>query len=121
MLDKISPGQFRAIYQELTGDMSASDNKISKQHDYRMCLILKVEDNTFRHLRVHNTNKSSFDDFWSAAETTIEDLKAVNARRHAEPAGQGDVVVNMALAVSVRISMKGVSLLLRQKTSKMNI
>ena len=47
MLDKISPGQFRAIYQELPGDMSTSDNKISKQHDYRMRLILKVEDNIF--------------------------------------------------------------------------
>ena len=82
--------------------MSTSDNEISKQYDDRMRLILKVGgDNIFRDLRVHNTNKSSFDDFWSAAETTIEDLKAVNDRRHAESAGQGNVVVNMALAVSV--------------------
>ena len=48
MVDKISPGQFQAIYQELTGDMSTSDNKISKQYDDRMCLILKVgDDNIF--------------------------------------------------------------------------
>ena len=79
MLDTISLGQFRAIYQQLTGDISTSDNKISKQYHDRMRLILKVGDeNIFRDLRVHNTNKSSFDDFWSADETTIEDLEAVN-------------------------------------------
>ena len=101
MLDTISPGQFRAIYQELTGD-NTSDNKISKQYHDRMCLILKVgDDNIFRDLRVHETNKSSFDDFLLAAETTIEDLKTVNDRRHAESAGQRDVVVNMALGMSI--------------------
>ena len=101
MLDTVSPGQFRAIYQELTGD-NTSDNKISKQYHDRMRLILKVgDDNIFRDLRVHNTNKSSFDDFLSAAETTIEDLKAVTDRRHAESAGQRDVVVNMALGMSI--------------------
>ena len=102
MLDTISLGQFRAIYQELTGDISTSDNKISKQHHNRMRLILKVgDDNIFRDLRVHGTNKSSFDDFLLAAETTIEDLKTVNDRRHAESAGQRDVVVNMALGMSI--------------------
>ena len=101
MLDTISPGQFRAIYQELTGD-NTSDNKISKQYHDRMRLILKVgDDNIFRDLRVHDTNKSSFDDFLLAAETTIEDLKTVNDRRHAESAGQRDVVVNMALGMSI--------------------
>ena len=101
MLDTISPGQFRAIYQELTGD-NTSDNKISKQYHDRMRLILKVgDDNIFRDLRVHETNKSSFDDFLLAAETTIEDLKTVNDRRHAESAGQRDVVVNMALGMSI--------------------
>ena len=101
MLDTISPGQFRATYQELTGD-NTSDNKISKQYHDRMRLILKVgDDNIFRDLRVHETNKSSFDDFLLAAETTIEDLKTVNDRRHAESAGQRDVVVNMALGMSI--------------------
>ena len=101
MLDTVSPGQFRAIYQELTGD-NTSDNKISKQYHDRMRLILKVgDDNIFRDLRVHDTNKSSFDDFLLAAETTIEDLKTVNDRRHAESAGQRDVVVNMALGMSI--------------------
>ena len=101
MLDTVSPGQFRAIYQELTGD-NTSDNKISKQYHDRMRLILKVgDDNIFRDLRVHETNKSSFDDFLLAAETTIEDLKTVNDRRHAESAGQRDVVVNMALGMSI--------------------
>ena len=102
MLGRISPGQFRAIYQELTSDMSTSDNKISKQFDDQLHAILKVgDDNIFRDLRVHNINKSSFNDFWSAAETTIEDLKAVNDRRHAKSAGQEDIVVNMAFAVFV--------------------
>ena len=101
MLDTVSLGQFRAIYQELTGD-NTSDNKISKQYHDRMRLILKVgDDNIFRDLRVHDTNKSSFDDFLLAAETAIEDLKTVNDRRHAESPGQRDVVVNMALGMSI--------------------
>ena len=64
MHDKISPGQFRTIFKELTGDCSVSDNKVSKDMDERMQLILSVSDNSvLRDLRVKNHRNPSFDDF----------------------------------------------------------
>ena len=44
MQDKISPGHFRTIYKELTGDCSASDNKIPKDMEEKMQLILSISD-----------------------------------------------------------------------------
>ena len=65
MEDKISPAQYRAIYCELTGDESVSDNQISKEIDERYKLILEVANsNVIRNLCVYNHRKSSFDMFW---------------------------------------------------------
>ena len=64
MEDKISPAQYCAIYCELTGNESVSDNQISKEIDERYKLILKVTgSNVIHHLCVHNHCKSSFDMF----------------------------------------------------------
>ena len=102
--DKISPTQYRAIYRELTGDESVSDNQISKEIDERYRLILKVADsNVIRDLRVHNHRKSSFDMFWKFTKQKIEELTAVNDRRHIETTENGNVVVNLALALTVRV------------------
>ena len=64
MEDKISPAQYCAVYCELTGNESVSDNQISKEIDERYKLILKVTgSNVIHHLCVHNHCKSSFDMF----------------------------------------------------------
>ena len=102
MEDKILPAQYRAIYRELTGDESVSDNQISEEIDERYKLILKVADsNVIRDLRVCNHRKNSFDMFWKFTEQKIEELTAVNGRRHSETTENGNVV-NLALALSVR-------------------
>ena len=73
MHDKISPGQFRTIYKELTGDCSVSDNKVSEDTDERMQLILSVSDNvTLRDVYINNHRNSSFDDFWDVREKEIK-------------------------------------------------
>ena len=87
MQDKISPGHFRTIYKELTGDCSASDNKISKDMEEKMQLILSVSDDSIlRDLHVNNHRNSSFDGFSAIAEREIEKMPAtaVNDSRHAE-------------------------------------
>ena len=59
MEDKISPAQYCAIYCELTGNESVSDNQISKEIDERYKLILKVTNsNVICDLHVHNHRKS---------------------------------------------------------------
>ena len=69
MHDKISPGQFRTIYKELTGDYSVSDNRISKAMDERMHLILSVsDDNILRELCITNHRNLHFDDFWAVTK-----------------------------------------------------
>ena len=103
MEHKISPAQYRAMYRKLIGDESLSDNQISKEIHERYKLILKVADsNVICDLRVHNHRKSSFDMFWKFTEQKIEELTAVNDRRHSETTENGNVVVNLALALSVR-------------------
>ena len=73
MHNKISPRQFRTIYKEVTGDCSVSDNKVSKDMDKRMQLILYISDaSILRDLRVNNHKNSSFDDFWTVAEKEIK-------------------------------------------------
>lgn len=105
MEDRISPASFRAIYRELTGDISVTDNSTSKEQDERIKVILNTcDESVLRDLRVKNHRKSSFDAFWDIAEKVIEKLQAtaVNDRRHAQSTKDGDVVVNMSLAVSAR-------------------
>ena len=41
MFDKISPSQFRYIYEEITGDEAISENSKQKEYDKRVRLILK--------------------------------------------------------------------------------
>ena len=53
--DKISFAAFRAIYSELTGDVSVADNSNSKAVDERMKLTMSTADESIlRDLRVNN-------------------------------------------------------------------
>ena len=104
MTEKLSPAEFRAIYSELTGDCSVSDNTKSVQVDERMRMVIKTADPAIlRDLRINNSRKAKFDTFWDVTSKKIEELQAlaVNDRRHAETT-DGEVVSNMALAISAR-------------------
>ena len=69
MHDKISPAEFRAIYSELTGDISVADNSNSKAVDERMKLIMPTADESIlKDLRVNNGRVGSFDAFWDITE-----------------------------------------------------
>ena len=51
-------------------------------------------------LRQNNGAIPKYEDFWKIVAEYIEDKTAVDDRRHASSTGDGDVVVNMALALS---------------------
>ena len=54
-----------------------------------------------RDLQIYNARKSKYDKFWEIAAAKIEEMTAVDDRRHAAASIEaGDVVVNMALAIS---------------------
>ena len=55
---KISPGQFRAIYDKLTGDKSVSSAEKSKEMYEQMKLISKTADpNILQNLHANNGRK----------------------------------------------------------------
>ena len=55
MAGKITLPQFRVLYQELTGDESVANNKLCKEEDEHMQLILKTADKTIiQDLRMNN-------------------------------------------------------------------
>ena len=104
MFDKITPAEFRVLYSELTGDDSASTNCATQEIDDRMQTIMNnLSPDLAKDLRVNNARKSKFDQFWDICTTLIESLTAVDERRHAHGStSTGDVIVNMAVAISAR-------------------
>ena len=104
MFDKISPAQFRFIYQEITGDETVPDNKKLAEYDERIRLIIKHADTSLcRDLRINNTRKEKFQKFWDIAKEKISEMTAVDDRRHTQGSTlTGEVVVNMAIAISAR-------------------
>ena len=104
MNEKIKASEFRAIYAELTGDSSETDNTRLKQVDECMQLIMKTADpSILRDLRVNNSRSAKYDIFWSITEKKIEELQAfvVDDRRHGGNI-DSEVITNMALAISAR-------------------
>ena len=99
--DKISTAEFRAIYSELTGDESKGSNRTEREIDNRLKLIMhNLTPQLAKDLRVNNARKGKFDQFWDICQKVISDLTAVDDRRHGPASENGDVVVNMAVAIS---------------------
>ena len=105
MEDKLSPAQFWSIYSELTGDCSVTDNIKCKEMDEHMHTIIKtVDPDVLRDLRINNSRKVKFDNFWDITSKKTEELQlafAIYDCHHAETEN-GEVIGNMALTISVR-------------------
>ena len=60
MLDKISPSQFRFIYQEITRDNSKADTQKQTEYDERIrCIIKNADPALCWDLRINNGKKQS--------------------------------------------------------------
>ena len=101
MLDKITCAEFQAIYIELTSDQSVSETKVTQEVDEHVCLIMNnLTPNLAKDLWVNNAHKSKFDIFWDICKV-LEGLTAVNNRCYCPGSEEtGEVVVNMAVAIS---------------------
>ena len=102
MYNWISPAQFRVIYREITGDYSTPDTKQQAKFDLRMQTIMgNLDSSLCRDLPIYYAPKSKYDTFWEIAASKIKEMTAVNDQRHATVSMKtGDVVVNMAVAIS---------------------
>ena len=86
MEDKLSPAQFRSIYNELTGNSSVTDNIKSKDVDVRIPTIIKTVDaGILRDLRVNNSLKAKFDSFWDLTSKKVEALQALAVNDNVTP------------------------------------
>ena len=74
MTGKITLPQFRVLYQELKGDESVANNKLCKEEDEHMQLILKTADKTImQDLRMNNGGHiKQFDVFLVVIEWTSD-------------------------------------------------
>ena len=63
-----------------------------------------MEESILRNLHVNNGQTKSFDVFWDITERKIEELQpaAMDDSQHAQVTKDGDVVSNLALAISTR-------------------
>ena len=67
------------------------------------CIIKNADKTLARDLQISNGKKTKFDQFWDIAKDVIEELTVVNDRCHAHGStSSGEVVVNMAVAISAR-------------------
>ena len=104
MLNKISPAQFQFICREITGNNNEPENNKQAEYNEWIKVIIKNSDKSLlRDLRVNNTKKTKFNKFWGIAKNILNEIIVVDDRHHCEGSqNTGEVVVNMAIAISVR-------------------
>ena len=104
MLENISCTKFRVMYAELTRDQSVTNTKITKVVDEQLKTIMhNLTPDLAKGLRVNNTRKSKFDEFWDICSKILQELTAVNNHRHCTASQEtGDVIVHMSVAISAR-------------------
>jgi len=95
---EIKPVVLRALYRDLTNDLSAPNDFDEAMIDERMKLVLDMEDPSvvvdLRHL--NTSNKSKYDVFWDECQKFLQEGigSAIDDRLH-------QTVTHMAAAVSV--------------------
>ena len=96
----------RKAYQFLTGDASASRNATESELDERVGEMLSLQDpDLVTDLRINNAGQPErYDVFLEECQKYIVEKveTAVDDRRHDTVSGDGDVVVHLAAALSVR-------------------
>ena len=104
MLENISCAEFRVIYAELTGDQSVCETKITKEVDEPLKTIMhNLTPDLAKDLRVNNTRKSKFDEFWDICTKILQEFTTVDDCRHCTASQEsGDVIVHMSVAISAR-------------------
>ena len=103
LFDRVSPAEFRALYKELPGYERVSNDSNAKDVDERVhCIMHNIDPTLARDLQVNSSCKGKFDKFWDVRQRVLDDITSVDERRHATRTEDGDIVVNISIAISVR-------------------
>ena len=97
----ISPSTLDMIYSELTGDESVADNKVMRQ---RLQMAADGEPGIVPDLRYLNPGRPSnkFDVFWDEAEKVLNELSAVDGRRHGDETHMSEFISYLDLLERIR-------------------
>lgn len=98
LITKLSPSVMTALYQFLTNDQSEMPNKISKEVQARLKLLVQTQDPDIVYdLRENNKGRpEKFNEFWNEVDSYLneQEAKAVDDRRHG-------TICHLSVAMSV--------------------
>ena len=95
-----SPKNADFVLKDLLRDDSAAMTKDAKELQDRLNIFVNSGEDIIVDLRCNNGKVPKYEEFWSVVVKHIEDMTAVNDRRHDSADGNGDVVVYIAMASS---------------------
>ena len=95
----VKPRIAEFLIKDIYGYASMPDDSNQRNILNRLEAYTSTGDNISVELRENNGVIPRYDDFWKIVATHIEKT-AVDDRRHSSSSGDGDLVVNMALALS---------------------
>ena len=99
-LGVIKPNIAEFLIKDIYGDSSMPNDKNQREILSRLEVYVSTGDDIAVDLRENNGAIPKFDEFWKIVAEYIEDKTAVDDRRHSVSSGDGDIVVNMGLALS---------------------
>ena len=90
------------LIRTIFNDSSQANDKSQKGILERLDRVVSLGEDVGVDLRKNNGSIPKFDEFWGIVENEINHKTAVDDRRHNNVDEEGNVVVNMAMALSYR-------------------
>ncbi len=92
----VKPYQARATNKLLSGDKYISENKLSKEMDKRVQAVLENADKDVIIVDLHKNSgrPQRFQQFWEIVDRFLEDITAVDDRKHDNISSEGDVITH---------------------------
>ena len=86
----------------MLGDATQCNDKSQSAILERLKKTISLGEDIIVDLRANNGQKPKFDSFWNIVHDEIDEKTSVDDRRHSTATSDGQIVVNMALALSYR-------------------
>ena len=99
-LGLVKPHMAEYLIRTILNDSSESNDKSQKEILERLHRAVSLGEDIIVDLRKNNGRPPKFDSFWDIVDCEIREKTAIDDRRHGNCGGEGDIVTNMALALS---------------------
>ena len=101
-LGVVKPHIAEYIIRTMLGDATQCNDKSQSAILERLEKTISLGEDIIVDLRANNGQKPKFDSFWNIVQNEIDEKTSVDDRRHSTATSDGQIVVNMALALSYR-------------------